>query len=66
MAKELQELSNNKIRTGVYHSERPDSEKAKLHSDWREGRIKVVCATIGEHSLPTPLALLWMTEHSMA
>lgn len=48
MAKELQEFSDNKIKTGIYHSERADSEKAKLHKDWRDGNIKVVCATIGE------------------
>ncbi|EKM76430.1 hypothetical protein AGABI1DRAFT_78494 [Agaricus bisporus var. burnettii JB137-S8] len=46
VARELQEFSDNKIKTGIYHSERADSEKAKLHKDWRDGNIKVVCATI--------------------
>ncbi|KAF5356497.1 hypothetical protein D9757_012578 [Collybiopsis confluens] len=35
------------IRTGVYHSDRPDGEKEKLHKDWQKGVVKVVCATIG-------------------
>ncbi|KAJ3813403.1 P-loop containing nucleoside triphosphate hydrolase protein [Lentinula aff. lateritia] len=34
------------IRTGVYHSERSDSEKEKLHLNWQKGVVKVVCATI--------------------
>ncbi|KAJ4466310.1 ATP-dependent DNA helicase [Lentinula aciculospora] len=34
------------IRTGVYHSERSDSEKEKLHWNWQKGVVKVVCATI--------------------
>ncbi|KAF8970329.1 P-loop containing nucleoside triphosphate hydrolase protein [Flammula alnicola] len=36
VAEKLREVSNGKIKTG----------KQKLHVDWREGRIKVVCATI--------------------
>ncbi|KAH7872173.1 P-loop containing nucleoside triphosphate hydrolase protein, partial [Lentinula edodes] len=34
------------IRTGVYHSERSDSEKETLHWNWQKGTVKVVCATI--------------------
>jgi hypothetical protein len=47
VAQELQELSNGKIRTGVYHADRQESEKYQLHAAWRDGKIKVVCATIG-------------------
>jgi ATP-dependent DNA helicase Q1 len=65
VARELQELSDNKIKTGIYHSERADGEKAKLHSDWRQGRIKVVCATIGEHSFLLLFASFGVTELSM-
>ncbi|KAF5351184.1 hypothetical protein D9756_008189 [Leucocoprinus leucothites] len=46
VAQELQELSGGKIRTGVYHADRQESEKSQLHHAWRDGRIKVVCATI--------------------
>ncbi|KAF9447006.1 ATP-dependent DNA helicase [Macrolepiota fuliginosa MF-IS2] len=46
VAQELQELSGGKIKTGVYHADRQDREKSQLHTAWREGKIKVVCATI--------------------
>lgn len=42
-------LSGGKIKTGVYHADRHDREKEGLHVAWREGTIKVVCATIGEY-----------------
>ncbi|KAF7320382.1 ATP-dependent DNA helicase [Mycena kentingensis (nom. inval.)] len=38
--------SGGKIKTGVYHAERHDDEKERLHRQWRKGDIKVVCATI--------------------
>ncbi|KAJ3823997.1 P-loop containing nucleoside triphosphate hydrolase protein [Lentinula raphanica] len=44
VAEELHSRGN--IRTGVYHSERSESEKEKLHMNWQEGIVKVVCATI--------------------
>lgn len=47
VAQELQELSGGKIKTGVYHANRQESEKSQLHTAWRAGKIKVVCATIG-------------------
>ena len=40
--------SGGKIRTGVYHADVNDGEKERLHRLWREGKVKVVCATIGE------------------
>jgi ATP-dependent DNA helicase Q1 len=43
----LRTLSNGTIKTGVYHADRPDREKEDLHVKWRQGHIKVVCATIG-------------------
>ncbi|KAI0747102.1 P-loop containing nucleoside triphosphate hydrolase protein [Daedaleopsis nitida] len=46
VAEELTKLSHGKIRTGVYHADVPDQRKEKLHRQWREGQIKVVCATI--------------------
>ncbi|KAF8067491.1 ATP-dependent DNA helicase [Lyophyllum atratum] len=46
VAEGLQELSGNKIKTGVYHADRHDREKEGLHVAWRRGTIKVVCATI--------------------
>ncbi|KAF8873216.1 P-loop containing nucleoside triphosphate hydrolase protein [Mucidula mucida] len=46
VAEELQKISNGKIRTGFYHADKKDGEKDKLHTDWHEGTIKVVCATI--------------------
>jgi len=47
VAQELRELSDGKIRTGVYHADRQGNEKNSLHQAWRQGEIKVVCATIG-------------------
>lgn len=47
VAQKLKEISNGKIKTGVYHSKIADSEKENLHKAWRCGTIKVVCATIG-------------------
>jgi ATP-dependent DNA helicase Q1 len=47
VAEKLREVSNGRIKTGVYNARIPDGQKHKLHVDWREGRIKVVCATIG-------------------
>ncbi|KAF7310790.1 ATP-dependent DNA helicase [Mycena chlorophos] len=38
--------SGGKIKTGVYHAERRDEEKERLHLQWRRGDVKVVCATI--------------------
>ncbi|KZP14674.1 ATP-dependent DNA helicase [Athelia psychrophila] len=46
VAKELREYSRGQIKTGVYHAEVPDLQKENLHLKWREGAIKVVCATI--------------------
>ncbi|KAF9261337.1 ATP-dependent DNA helicase [Marasmius fiardii PR-910] len=44
VAEELQ--TRGKIRTGVYHADRTDGEKERLHGQWRGGIVKVVCATI--------------------
>ncbi len=49
-------LSENGIKSGVYHADVGDADKEALHRRWREGRVKVVCATIGE--LPSVLSLL--------
>ncbi|KAF9486141.1 ATP-dependent DNA helicase [Pholiota conissans] len=46
VAEKLRAASNGRIKTGVYNARIHDAEKHKLHVDWREGRIKVVCATI--------------------
>ncbi|TFK70701.1 ATP-dependent DNA helicase [Pluteus cervinus] len=46
VAAKLQEMSCGIIKTGVYHAERKAWEKEGLHRSWREGKIKVVCATI--------------------
>ncbi|KAG8886455.1 hypothetical protein FRB98_001274 [Tulasnella sp. 332] len=42
----LFEASGGVIQTGVYHSDVGDGEKERLHVKWREGKVKVVCATI--------------------
>jgi ATP-dependent DNA helicase Q1 len=47
VAEKLHEISNGKIKTGVYHAKIADSKKENLHKAWRSGTIKVVCATIG-------------------
>ena len=47
VAESLREMSAGAIKTGVYHADVKDADKEALHKQWREGRIKVVCATIG-------------------
>jgi ATP-dependent DNA helicase Q1 len=44
----VQEASDGKIRTGVYHADVGDGEKEGLHKRWRKGKVQVVCATIGQ------------------
>lgn len=48
MAEQLRALSGGQIKTGVYHADIAPRAKESLHEAWREGRIKVVCATIGD------------------
>lgn len=49
MAEQLRVLSGGLIKTGVYHADIAPKAKASLHEAWREGKIKVVCATIGDY-----------------
>ena len=46
MANGIQRVSEEQIRTGVYHADIGDGEKERLHKRWRNGEVKVVCATI--------------------
>ncbi|TFK39324.1 P-loop containing nucleoside triphosphate hydrolase protein [Crucibulum laeve] len=46
VAEKLRECSQNQIRTGVYHAGVADGSKENLHKAWRQGTVKVVCATI--------------------
>lgn len=46
MADALNEISQGRIRAGVYHADLEDAEKKRIHHHWRDGRIKVVVATI--------------------
>lgn len=46
MAQQLSELSQGRIKTGCYHADVDDAQKHRIHLRWREGRIRVVCATI--------------------
>ncbi|PPQ71505.1 hypothetical protein CVT24_006469 [Panaeolus cyanescens] len=46
VAEKLRDISEGKIKTGVYHARVSDVDKHKLHVDWRNGKVKVVCATI--------------------
>ncbi|KAF9226214.1 ATP-dependent DNA helicase [Gyrodon lividus] len=46
VATSLQDVSNGRIRTGVYHADIPDGQKEGLHKQWRDGSVQVVCATI--------------------
>ena len=48
MAEQLNVLSGGRIKTGVYHADIAAKAKENLHQAWREGKIKVVCATIGD------------------
>ena len=47
VAEQLRTRSEGRIETGVYHADVNPREKERLHEAWREGKIKVVCATIG-------------------
>ncbi|KAG1734011.1 P-loop containing nucleoside triphosphate hydrolase protein [Suillus lakei] len=47
VAESIQAVSNGRIKTGVYHANVEDGQKEKLHMQWREGKVQVVCATIG-------------------
>ncbi|KAJ8517624.1 hypothetical protein ONZ45_g5209 [Pleurotus djamor] len=40
-------LIEHGIKSGVYHADVSDAEKESLHRRWRDGNVKVVCATIG-------------------
>lgn len=51
MAEAVRQESGGKIKTGVYHADVHDKQKMNLHEDWRRGKIKVVCATIGNVKL---------------
>ncbi|EIN09098.1 ATP-dependent DNA helicase [Punctularia strigosozonata HHB-11173 SS5] len=42
----LREHSDSRIKTGVYHADIGDTAKEQLHTRWRKGEIKIVCATI--------------------
>lgn len=46
VAESIQAVSNGRIKTGVYHANVEDGQKEKLHMQWREGKVQVVCATI--------------------
>lgn len=48
MAEGLRERSRGRIKTGIYHADIEAERKQTLHEKWREGSVKVVCATIGE------------------
>lgn len=60
VAESLNTLSDGKIKTGVYHSDVPDARKENLHRQWRDGKVKVVCATIGRQFVSLYLAVqMW-------
>lgn len=46
VAESIQAVSNGRIKTGVYHANVEDGQKERLHMQWREGKVQVVCATI--------------------
>ncbi|KIK00405.1 hypothetical protein K443DRAFT_7692 [Laccaria amethystina LaAM-08-1] len=46
VAQQLKELSQNRIRTGTYHADVAAAQKESLHKAWRNGSVRVVCATI--------------------
>ncbi|KAG5651808.1 hypothetical protein H0H81_007331 [Sphagnurus paluster] len=48
VAKGLEEYSKNKIKAGIYHADRSESQKEEVHNAWRDGEMKVVCATVGK------------------
>ncbi|THH20313.1 hypothetical protein EW146_g1014 [Bondarzewia mesenterica] len=46
VAAEVGNRSGGKIKTGVYHADVSDAKKERLHDNWRNGTVQVVCATI--------------------
>lgn len=46
MADALSELSGGQIKTGCYHADVDDDKKHRIHVRWRDGKVRVVCATI--------------------
>lgn len=62
VAEQLSVLSEGRIKTGVYHADIAPRAKESLHGAWREGKIKVVCATIGEHTSCKVLFVLHSTS----
>ncbi|PWN18814.1 ATP-dependent DNA helicase [Microstroma glucosiphilum] len=46
MAEQLTQLSEGSIKADCYHADVDDTQKHRIHVRWREGRIRVVCATI--------------------
>ncbi|KAL6299341.1 P-loop containing nucleoside triphosphate hydrolase protein [Sparassis latifolia] len=50
VAQKLKEESGQEIKTEVYHSDITRDAKEAIHKKWREGQVKVVCATLGESS----------------
>ena len=52
VAESIQTVSNGRIKTGVYHADVADGQKENLHMQWRDGKVQVVCATIGLPRVP--------------
>ncbi|KIM36716.1 hypothetical protein M413DRAFT_449052 [Hebeloma cylindrosporum] len=46
VAEKLFDISEGRIKTGVYNASVAPGEKERLHIAWRAGKVKVVCATI--------------------
>ncbi|KAI0073245.1 ATP-dependent DNA helicase [Panus rudis PR-1116 ss-1] len=42
----LKRESKGRIKSAEYNASLSEEHKFKIHDDWREGRVKVVCATI--------------------
>jgi ATP-dependent DNA helicase Q1 len=48
VAEGLEEMSQQKIKTGVYHEGIEAEEKQVTYEGWLQGSIRVMCATAGE------------------
>ncbi|KAH9830078.1 ATP-dependent DNA helicase [Rhodofomes roseus] len=46
VAAELESESGQDIKTGIYHADLSPEERSNVYGKWREGKVRVICATI--------------------
>ncbi|KAI9145342.1 P-loop containing nucleoside triphosphate hydrolase protein [Paraphysoderma sedebokerense] len=46
VAESLEKISKSRVQCGIYHADLASTERERVHRNWRDGKIMVVCATI--------------------